>query len=147
NDRVKFPLNEPAIAKKKSQIDEYLEFYAGPGCQHIALATGDIISTVTAMRAAGVEFLETPDSYYDDPELRARIGNVRVPIELLKEHSILVDRDAAGYWLQICTKPTGDRPTVFYELIERHGSLGFGKGNFKALFEAIEREQELRGNL
>ncbi|MDX8055720.1 4-hydroxyphenylpyruvate dioxygenase [Lentzea sp. BCCO 10_0798] len=147
NHRVKFPLNEPAIAKKKSQIDEYLEFYEGAGVQHIALATNDIITTVTAMRDAGVEFLETPDSYYDDPELRARIGEVRVPIETLKEHRILVDRDEDGYLLQIFTKPIGDRPTVFYELIERHGSLGFGKGNFKALFEAIEREQERRGNL
>ncbi|MGQ0840819.1 4-hydroxyphenylpyruvate dioxygenase [Actinokineospora sp.] len=147
NHRVKFPLNEPAIAKKKSQIDEYLEFYGGPGCQHIALATNDIISTVTAMRAAGVEFLDVPESYYEDPELRARIGEVRVPIEVLKEHAILVDRDEDGYLLQIFTKPIGDRPTVFYEMIERHGSLGFGKGNFKALFEAIEREQERRGNL
>lgn len=147
NHRVKFPLNEPAVAKKKSQIDEYLEYYEGPGCQHIALATGDIVTSVKAMRAAGVEFLETPDSYYDDPELRARIGQVRVPIEVLKEHRILVDRDEDGYLLQIFTKPIGDRPTVFYELIERHGSLGFGKGNFKALFEAIEREQERRGNL
>ncbi len=147
NHRVKFPLNEPAIAKKKSQIDEYLEFYGGPGCQHIALATNDIIATVTAMRAAGVEFLDIPDSYYEDPELRARIGEVRVPIELLKENAILVDRDEDGYLLQIFTKPIGDRPTVFYEMIERHGSLGFGKGNFKALFEAIEREQERRGNL
>jgi 4-hydroxyphenylpyruvate dioxygenase len=147
NHRVKFPLNEPAVAKKKSQIDEYLEFYGGAGCQHIALATNDIIATVTAMRAAGVEFLDTPASYYEDPELRARIGNVRVSIETLKEHSILVDRDEDGYLLQIFTKPIGDRPTVFYELIERHGSLGFGKGNFKALFEAIEREQERRGNL
>jgi 4-hydroxyphenylpyruvate dioxygenase len=147
NHRVKFPLNEPAIAKKKSQIDEYLEFYEGAGVQHIALATNEIITTVTAMKAAGVEFLETPDSYYDDPELRARIGQVRVPIETLKEHRILVDRDEDGYLLQIFTKPIGDRPTVFYELIERHGSLGFGKGNFKALFEAIEREQERRGNL
>ncbi|WP_030482005.1 4-hydroxyphenylpyruvate dioxygenase [Lentzea albidocapillata] len=147
NHRVKFPLNEPAIAKKKSQIDEYLEFYEGAGVQHIALATNDIITTVTAMRDAGVEFLETPDSYYDDPALRARIGEVRVPIETLKEHRILVDRDEDGYLLQIFTKPIGDRPTVFYELIERHGSLGFGKGNFKALFEAIEREQERRGNL
>ena len=147
NHRVKFPLNEPAIAKKKSQIDEYLEFYDGAGCQHIALATNDIIGTVTAMRETGVEFLDTPDSYYDDPELRARIGEVRVPIETLKEHRILVDRDEDGYLLQIFTKPIGDRPTVFYELIERHGSLGFGKGNFKALFEAIEREQERRGNL
>ena len=147
NHRVKFPLNEPAIAKKKSQIDEYLEFYGGPGCQHIALATDDIVGTVRAMREAGVEFLNTPDSYYDDPELRERIGEVRVPIETLKEHRILVDRDEDGYLLQIFTKPLGDRPTVFYELIERHGSLGFGKGNFKALFEAIEREQALRGNL
>lgn len=147
NHRVKFPLNEPAVGKRKSQIDEYLEFYRGSGCQHIALATGDIIKTVTAMRAAGVEFLNTPDAYYDDPELRARIGEVRVPIETLKEHGILVDRDEDGYLLQIFTKPIGDRPTVFYEMIERHGSLGFGKGNFKALFEAIEREQELRGNL
>ncbi|MBB5956276.1 4-hydroxyphenylpyruvate dioxygenase [Saccharothrix tamanrassetensis] len=147
NHRVKFPLNEPAVAKRKSQIDEYLEFYTGAGVQHIALATNDIVATLTAMRAAGVEFLETPDSYYDDPELRARIGEVRVPIEQLKEHRILVDRDEDGYLLQIFTKPIGDRPTVFYELIERHGSLGFGKGNFKALFEAIEREQERRGNL
>ncbi|MGX7825286.1 4-hydroxyphenylpyruvate dioxygenase [Actinokineospora sp. 24-640] len=147
NHRVKFPLNEPAIAKKKSQIDEYLEFYGGPGCQHIALATNDIIATVTAMRAAGVEFLDTPDSYYEDPALRARIGEVRVPIEVLKEHKILVDRDEDGYLLQIFTKPVGDRPTVFFEMIERHGSLGFGKGNFKALFEAIEREQDRRGNL
>ncbi|HEX6357185.1 4-hydroxyphenylpyruvate dioxygenase [Actinophytocola sp.] len=147
NHRVKFPLNEPAVAKRKSQIDEYLEFYAGAGCQHIALATNDIVRTCQEMRAAGVEFLDTPDSYYDDPELRARIGQVRVPIEVLKEHRILVDRDEDGYLLQIFTKPIGDRPTVFYELIERHGSLGFGKGNFKALFEAIEREQERRGNL
>ncbi|GGM68757.1 4-hydroxyphenylpyruvate dioxygenase [Longimycelium tulufanense] len=147
NHRVKFPLNEPAIARKKSQIDEYLEFYGGPGCQHIALATNDILATVDNMRAAGVEFLDTPDSYYEDPELRARIGKVRVPIEELKKRGILVDRDEDGYLLQIFTKPIGDRPTVFYELIERHGSLGFGKGNFKALFEAIEREQERRGNL
>ncbi|GAB4060456.1 4-hydroxyphenylpyruvate dioxygenase [Catellatospora paridis] len=145
--KVKFPLNEPAIAKKKSQIDEYLEFYGGPGAQHIALATNDILATVDAMRAAGVEFLATPDSYYDDPELRARIGNVRAPIEELKKRKILVDRDEDGYLLQIFTKPVQDRPTVFFELIERHGSLGFGKGNFKALFEAIEREQETRGNL
>jgi 4-hydroxyphenylpyruvate dioxygenase len=147
NHRVKFPLNEPAPGKKKSQIDEYLEFYEGPGCQHIALATNDIIATVDQMRARGVEFLATPDSYYDDPELRERIGKVRVPIEELKSRAILVDRDEDGYLLQIFTKPVGDRPTVFFELIERHGSLGFGKGNFKALFEAIEREQELRGNL
>jgi 4-hydroxyphenylpyruvate dioxygenase len=147
NHRVKFPLNEPAVAKKKSQIDEYLEFYGGPGCQHIALASNDILRTVDIMRAEGVEFLDTPDTYYDDPELRARIGEVRVPIEELKQRKILVDRDEDGYLLQIFTKPIGDRPTVFYEIIERHGSLGFGKGNFKALFESIEREQERRGNL
>ena len=147
NHRVKFPLNEPAIAKKKSQIDEYLEFYDGAGCQHIALATNDILRSVDILRDNGIEFLDTPDSYYDDPELRARIGDVRVPIEELKKRRILVDRDEDGYLLQIFTKPMGDRPTVFYEFIERHGSLGFGKGNFKALFEAIEREQELRGNL
>jgi 4-hydroxyphenylpyruvate dioxygenase len=145
--KVKFPLNEPAIARKKSQIDEYLEFYGGPGVQHVALNTGDILATVDAMRAAGVEFLQTPDSYYDDPELRERIGQVRVPVEELKSRRILVDRDEDGYLLQIFTKPVQDRPTVFFELIERHGSLGFGKGNFKALFEAIEREQEIRGNL
>jgi 4-hydroxyphenylpyruvate dioxygenase len=147
NHRVKFPLNEPAVGKRKSQIDEYLEFYQGAGCQHIALATNDILRTVDILRANGVEFLSAPDSYYDDPLLRARIGEVRAPIEELKGRSILVDRDEDGYLLQIFTKPIGDRPTVFYEFIERHGSLGFGKGNFKALFEAIEREQERRGNL
>ena len=147
NHRVKFPLNEPAIAKKKSQIDEFLEFYAGPGVQHMALATNDILRAVDAMRAEGVEFLVTPDSYYEDPDLRARIGQVRVPIEELEQRGILVDRDEDGYLLQIFTRPVGDRPTVFFELIERHGSLGFGKGNFRALFEAIEREQERRGNL
>lgn len=147
NHRVKFPLNEPAIAKKKSQIDEYLEFYTGAGCQHMALATNDILTTVDVLRSRGVEFLNTPDSYYDDPELRERIGKVRVPIGELKSRGILVDRDEDGYLLQIFTKPIGDRPTVFYEFIERHGSLGFGKGNFKALFEAIEREQDKRGNL
>ena len=147
NHRVKFPLNEPAVSKHKSQIDEYLEFYRGPGAQHLAVATNDILATVDALRANGVEFLDTPDSYYEDPELRARIGEVRVPIEELQSRGILVDRDEDGYLLQIFTKPLGDRPTVFFELIERHGSLGFGKGNFKALFEAIEREQERRGNL
>jgi 4-hydroxyphenylpyruvate dioxygenase len=147
NHRVKFPLNEPAVAKRKSQIDEYLEFYDGAGCQHIALATNDILRSVDILRDNGIEFLDTPDSYYDDPELRERIGKVRVPIEELKKRRILVDRDEDGYLLQIFTKPMGDRPTVFYEFIERHGSLGFGKGNFKALFEAIEREQEARGNL
>ncbi len=147
NHRVKFPLNEPAVAKRKSQIDEYLEFYAGAGVQHIALATNDILSTVDIMRGNGVQFLETPESYYEDEELRSRIGEVRAPIEELQKRRILVDRDEDGYLLQIFTKPMGDRPTVFYELIERHGSLGFGKGNFKALFQAIEREQERRGNL
>jgi 4-hydroxyphenylpyruvate dioxygenase len=145
--KVKFPLNEPAVSKRRSQIDEYLEFYSGPGAQHVAVATNDILRTVDLMRAAGVEFLDTPDSYYDDPALRARIGTVRAPIDELKKRGILVDRDEDGYLLQIFTRPVQDRPTVFFELIERHGSLGFGKGNFKALFEAIEREQELRGNL
>ena len=147
NHRVKFPLNEPAVGKRKSQIDEYLEFYRGAGAQHLAVATGDILASVDALRANGVEFLDTPDSYYEDPELRARIGEVRVPVAELQRRGILVDRDEDGYLLQIFTKPLGDRPTVFFELIERHGSLGFGKGNFKALFEAIEREQERRGNL
>lgn len=146
NHRVKFPLNEPAPSRKKSQIDEYLEFYGGPGAQHLALATNDILAAVDSLRARGIEFLNTPDSYYCDPELRARIGEVRVPIEELQSRGILVDRDEDGYLLQIFTKPVTDRPTVFFELIERHGSLGFGKGNFKALFEAIEREQERRGN-
>ncbi|MDT7626827.1 MAG: 4-hydroxyphenylpyruvate dioxygenase [Pseudonocardiales bacterium] len=146
NHRVKFPLNEPAVGKKRSQIDEYLDYYGGPGAQHLALATNDIIRTVDTLRAKGIEFLATPDSYYSDPELRARIGNVRVPIEELQSRGILVDRDEDGYLLQIFTKPIGDRPTVFFEFIERHGSLGFGIGNFKALFEAIEREQAKRGN-
>lgn len=147
NHRVKFPLNEPAAGKRRSQIDEYLRFYGGPGAQHLALATSDILTTVDVLRARGVEFLSTPDSYYTDPELRARIGEVRFPIEELAARGILVDRDDDGYLLQIFTTPVGDRPTVFFELIERHGSLGFGKGNFKALFEAIEREQSRRGNL
>jgi 4-hydroxyphenylpyruvate dioxygenase len=147
NHRVKFPLNEPAPGKRRSQIDEYLEFYGGPGAQHLALATNDILGTVDALRAEGIEFLRTPDSYYDDPRLRARIGEVRVPVEELQRRGILVDRDEDGYLLQIFTAPIGDRPTVFFELIERHGSLGFGKGNFQALFEAIEREQERRGNV
>lgn len=146
NHRVKFPLNEPAAGRRKSQIDEYLEYYRGPGAQHLALATNDILTSVDALRAEGVEFLATPDSYYEDPELRARIGEVRVPIEELHKRGVLVDRDEDGYLLQIFTKPVGDRPTVFFELIERHGSLGFGKGNFQALFEAIEREQARRGN-
>jgi 4-hydroxyphenylpyruvate dioxygenase len=142
---VKFPINEPAAGKKKSQIDEYLEFYGGPGVQHIALACDDIVATVRAMKAAGVDFLNTPDSYYDT--LGAWAGETRVAVETLRELRILVDRDEDGYLLQIFTKPVQDRPTVFFELIERHGSDGFGKGNFKALFEAIEREQARRGNL
>jgi len=143
--KVKFPLNEPAAGKRKSQIDEYLEFYGGPGVQHIALATDDIVASVRAMTAAGVEFLATPDSYYD--ELGSWVGETRVPLDELRELGILADRDEDGYLLQIFTQPVQDRPTVFFELIERHGSQGFGKGNFKALFEAIEREQARRGNL
>jgi 4-hydroxyphenylpyruvate dioxygenase len=145
--RVKFPLNEPAPGERKSQIDEFLEFYRGPGVQHLALATPDILATVDTLRARGVQFLDTPDSYYTDPRLRERIGQVRVPVEELRSRGILVDRDEDGYLLQIFSRPIGDRPTVFFEFIERHGSLGFGKGNFQALFEAIEREQERRGNL
>jgi 4-hydroxyphenylpyruvate dioxygenase len=143
--KVKFPINEPAAGKKKSQIDEYLEFYGGPGVQHIALATDDIVGAVRGMRAAGVRFLDAPDSYYDT--LGEWVGDTRVPLEELQELKILADRDEDGYLLQIFTHPVQDRPTVFFELIERHGSQGFGKGNFKALFEAIEREQERRGNL
>ncbi len=143
--KVKFPLNEPAAGKRKSQIDEYLEFYGGPGAQHVALATNDIVAAVEQMRAAGMDFLATPDSYYED--LGNWVGETRVPLDTLRELKILADRDEDGYLLQIFTKPVQDRPTVFFELIERHGSLGFGKGNFKALFEAIEREQAKRGNL
>jgi len=143
--KVKFPLNEPAAGKRKSQIDEYLEFYGGPGVQHIALATDDIVASVRAMTAAGVEFLTTPGSYYD--ELGSWVGQTRVPPGELRELGILADRDEDGYLLQIFTQPVQDRPTVFFELIERHGAQGFGKGNFKALFEAIEREQARRGNL
>jgi 4-hydroxyphenylpyruvate dioxygenase len=142
---VKFPLNEPAVGKRKSQIDEYLESYGGPGVQHIALATDDIVASVRRMRAAGVEFLRTPDSYYE--ELGGWVGDTRVPLDELRDLAILADRDEDGYLLQIFTAPVQDRPTVFFELIERHGSDGFGKGNFKALFEAIEREQARRGNL
>jgi 4-hydroxyphenylpyruvate dioxygenase len=143
--KVKFPINEPAAGKRKSQIDEYLEFYGGPGVQHIALATDDIVAAVRGMRAAGLDFLDTPGSYYDT--LGEWAGDTRVPLDQLRELNILVDRDEDGYLLQIFTKPVQDRPTVFFELIERHGSQGFGKGNFKALFEAIEREQSRRGNL
>jgi 4-hydroxyphenylpyruvate dioxygenase len=143
--KVKFPINEPAIGKKKSQIDEYLEFYGGPGVQHIALSTDDIVTAVRGMRAAGLDFLSTPESYYD--ALGEWVGDTRVPLSELRELGILADRDEDGYLLQIFTRPVQDRPTVFFELIERHGSQGFGKGNFKALFEAIEREQSRRGNL
>jgi 4-hydroxyphenylpyruvate dioxygenase len=143
--RVKFPINEPAEGKRKSQIDEYLEFYEGPGAQHIALTTRDIVATVDHLQTLGVAFLKTPESYYDSvPE---RIGEIDESIADLKRLGILVDRDDEGYLLQIFTKPIGDRPTIFFEIIERHGARGFGEGNFKALFEAIEREQARRGNL
>ncbi|HET9737400.1 MAG TPA: 4-hydroxyphenylpyruvate dioxygenase [Solirubrobacteraceae bacterium] len=145
NGRVKFPINEPAEGKRKSQIDEYLEFYGGAGAQHIAVATRDIVRTVTELRERGIEFLTVPDTYYD--EVPERIGEIKESLEDLRRLGILVDRDDEGYMLQIFTKPIGDRPTMFLEVIERHGARGFGEGNFKALFEAIEREQELRGNL
>ncbi|MGH2968896.1 MAG: 4-hydroxyphenylpyruvate dioxygenase [Solirubrobacteraceae bacterium] len=145
NGRVKFPINEPAEGKRKSQIDEYLEFYGGAGAQHIAVATRDIVKTVTEMRERGIEFLTVPETYYD--EVPERIGEIEESLEDLRRLGILVDRDDEGYMLQIFTKPVGDRPTMFFEVIERHGARGFGEGNFKALFEAIEREQELRGNL
>ncbi len=145
NDRIKFPINEPAKGKKKSQIDEYLEFYKGPGVQHMALATDDIIRSVTALRDRGVEFLSVPTTYYD--ELQGRVGRIDEPVDTLASLGILVDRDPDGYLLQIFTRPVEDRPTVFYEIIQRKGARSFGAGNFKALFEAIEREQELRGNL
>ncbi len=143
--RVKLPINEPAEGARKSQIDEYLEFYGGPGVQHIAVSTTDIVATVEALQARGVMFLRTPESYYDGvPE---RVGKIDQSLEDLRRLGILVDRDDEGYLLQIFTKPLGDRPTIFLEIIERHGARGFGEGNFKALFEAIEREQALRGNL
>ena len=145
NDRIKFPINEPAGGKRKSQIDEYLEFYGGAGVQHMALATDDIVASVAALKARGVEFLGTPTSYYD--RLEARVGRIDEPLDVLAAHGILVDRDPDGYLLQVFTKPVEDRPTVFYEVIQRKGARGFGKGNFRALFEAIEREQALRGNL
>lgn len=142
---VKFPINEPAEGKKKSQIDEYLEFYHGPGVQHIAVATHDIIHTVTELKRRGVQFLQVPPSYYDD--LLDRVGPIDEDIEPLRELGILVDRDDEGYLLQLFSKPVEDRPTLFYEIIQRKGARSFGKGNFKALFEAIEREQARRGNL
>ena len=143
--KVKFPINEPAHGRRKSQIEEYLEYHRGPGVQHIACATGDIVSVVAALRDSGIEFLRVPMTYYE--ELEGRVGKIDEPVDRLAELGILVDRDDEGYLLQIFTKPVEDRPTVFYEIIERHGSRGFGVGNFKSLFEAIEREQALRGNL
>jgi 4-hydroxyphenylpyruvate dioxygenase len=143
--RIKFPINEPAEGKRKSQVDEYLEFYGGPGVQHIAVQTPDIVKAVSALKERGVRFLATPTTYYD--EVAERVGEIHADYGDLARLGILVDRDDEGYLLQIFTKPIGDRPTVFFELIERHGSRGFGAGNFKALFEALEREQELRGNL
>ncbi len=142
---IKFPINEPAEGKKKSQIEEFLDFYEGPGVQHIALLSGDIIETVQKLQGRGLEFLRIPTTYYE--ELENRVGNIDEPVEKLEELGILVDRDDEGYLLQIFSKPVVDRPTFFFEIIQRKGARGFGKGNFKALFEAIEREQELRGNL
>jgi 4-hydroxyphenylpyruvate dioxygenase len=145
NGRVKFPINEPAEGKKKSQIEEYLDFYNGPGVQHIAVATDDIVATVSAMRDRGVEFLYVPEEYYDD--LLERVGEIDEDVEVLKKHGILIDRDEEGYLLQLFTKTVVDRPTMFIEVIQRKGAQSFGVGNFKALFEAIEREQALRGTL
>ncbi len=142
---IKFPINEPAAGRKKSQIEEYLDFYRGPGVQHIALLTTDIIASVTTLRANGVEFLSVPASYYD--ALEARVGQIDEPLDTVRQLGLLVDRDDEGYLLQLFTKPVEDRPTLFFEIIQRKGSRGFGKGNFKALFESIEREQALRGNL
>ena len=145
NDRIKFPINEPAKGRKKSQIDEYLEFYRGPGVQHLAIATDNIVQTVSALRDRGVEFLQVPKTYYDT--VQERVGRIDEKLAQLKELGILVDRDDEGYLLQIFSKPVQDRPTLFYEIIQRKGAKSFGKGNFKALFEAIEREQAARGNL
>ena len=146
NGRIKFPINEPAEGKKKSQIEEYIEFYEGSGCQHIAVATDDILTTVRDLKSRGVEFLSAPPkTYYDD--VKVRIPNVKEDIDLLAKEGILIDCDEDGYLLQIFTKPVEDRPTLFFEVIERHGAKGFGAGNFKSLFESIEREQALRGTL
>jgi 4-hydroxyphenylpyruvate dioxygenase len=145
NGFVKFPINEPAEGKKKSQVEEYLDFYDGEGCQHVALATNDIVATVTQLQQRGIEFLKVPNSYYDD--LISRVGKIDEDLAPLKELGILVDRDDEGYLLQIFSKPVEDRPTLFFEIIQRKGAKSFGKGNFKALFEALEREQDLRGNL
>jgi 4-hydroxyphenylpyruvate dioxygenase len=145
NGYIKFPINEPATGKKKSQIEEYLDFYRGAGVQHIAIATDDIIHTVSQLRQRGVEFLHVPDTYYDT--VMERVGSINEDLTELKKLNILIDRDEEGYLLQIFTKPVQDRPTLFFEIIERNGAKSFGKGNFKALFESIEREQALRGNL
>ncbi|SRR5579884_1340404 len=145
NERIRFPINEPAVGRRKSQIEEYLDFYGGPGVQHIAMATNNIIETVTRLQQQGLEFLSVPTTYYED--LTARVGKIDEPLDELAKLGILVDRDDEGYMLQIFTKPVEDRPTLFFEIIQRKGSRSFGKGNFKALFEAIEREQARRGNL
>jgi 4-hydroxyphenylpyruvate dioxygenase len=145
NGFVKFPINEPAEGKKKSQVEEYLEFFNGEGVQHVAMATNDIVKTVSELMNRGVEFLKVPNSYYDD--LLDRVGKIDEDLDPLKELGILVDRDNEGYLLQLFSKPVQDRPTLFFEIIQRKGAKSFGKGNFKALFEAIEREQEARGNL
>lgn len=145
NGRIKFPINEPAEGKKKSQIEEYIEFYEGQGVQHLALATDNIIETVTKLQQRGVEFLRVPSTYYE--EVLTRVGHIDEDIKHLAQLGILIDRDDEGYMLQIFTKPVEDRPTLFYEIIQRKGAQSFGKGNFKALFESIEREQALRGTL
>lgn len=145
NGRIKFPINEPAKGRKKSQIEEYIDYYEGAGCQHIAVATDDIVKTVTALKARGVDFLYVPETYYDD--ILDRVGEIEEDLEPLKKLGILIDRDEDGYLLQLFTKPLLDRPTMFFEIIQRNGATSFGKGNFKALFEAIEREQESRGTL
>ena len=145
NGRIKFPINEPAHGLKKSQIEEYLDFYNGPGCQHIAIATDNIVESVREMRKSGVEFLHVPGEYYDT--VKNRVGEIEEELSILKELGIMVDRDEDGYLLQIFTKPVEDRPTLFFEIIQRKGANSFGKGNFKALFESIEAEQALRGTL
>ena len=145
NGRIKFPINEPAKGRKKSQIEEYIDYYEGSGCQHIAVATKDIIKTVTSLKARGVDFLYVPETYYDT--VLKRVGEIDEDLESLKKLGILIDRDEEGYLLQIFTKPVLDRPTMFFEVIQRCGATSFGKGNFQALFEAIEKEQESRGTL
>jgi 4-hydroxyphenylpyruvate dioxygenase len=145
SEKIKFPINEPATGKKKSQIEEYIEWNNGPGVQHIAVSTANIIDTVTKLSEQGIEFLTIPSSYYRD--LEERVGKINEPIDVLEKLGILVDKDDDGYMLQIFTKPIQDRPTLFFEIIQRRGARSFGKGNFKALFESIEREQAIRGNL